>query len=54
MVDIHNVLQKNFGHLADRVQIVVIEDGSVVVVCWAPKHLMEVLTTVLTKNFIDL
>ena len=29
--DIRDVLQMGFGHLADRVQIVVIEDGSVVV-----------------------
>ena len=39
--DIRDVLQMSFGHLADRVQIVVIEDGSVVVVCWAPRYLME-------------
>ena len=32
-----------FGHLVDRVQIVVIKDGSVVVVCWAPRYLMEEL-----------
>ena len=50
MVDIRNVLQKNFGHLADRVQIVVIEDGCVVVVCWAPKHLMEELARQASKN----
>ena len=41
--DIRDVLQKSFGHLADRVQIVVIEDGSVVVVCWAPRYLMKEL-----------
>ena len=41
--DIRDVLQMSFGHLADRVQIVVIEDGSVVVVCWAPRYLMEEL-----------
>ena len=41
--DIRDVLQMSFGHLADRVQIVVIEDGSVVVVCWAPQYLMEEL-----------
>ena len=41
--DIRDVLQMSFGNLADRVQIVVIEDGSVVVVCWAPRYLMEEL-----------
>ena len=41
--DIRDVLQMSFGHLADRVQIVVIEEGSVVVVCWAPQYLMEEL-----------
>ena len=41
--DIRDVLRMSFGHLADRVQIVVIEDGSVVVVCWAPRYLMEEL-----------
>ena len=41
--DIRDVLQMGFGHLADRVQIVVIQNGSVVVVCWAPRYLMEEL-----------
>ena len=41
--DIRDVLQTSFRHLADRVQIVVIEDGSVVVVCWVPRYLMEEL-----------
>ena len=41
--DIRDVLRMSFGRLADRVQIVVIEDGSVVVVCWAPRYLMEEL-----------
>ena len=41
--DIRDVLRMSFGHLADRVQIVVIEDGSVVVVCCAPRCLMEEL-----------
>ena len=43
MKDIRDVLQMSFQHLADRVQIVVIEDGSVVVVCCAPRYLMEEL-----------
>ena len=43
MNDIRDVLRMSFGRLADRVQIVVIEDGSVVVVCWAPRYLMEEL-----------
>ena len=41
--DIRDVLRMSFRHLADRVQILVIEDGSVVVVCWAPRYLMEEL-----------
>ena len=41
--DIRDVLRMSFGQMADRVQIVVIEDGSVVVVCWAPRYLMEEL-----------
>ena len=41
--DIRDVLRMCFGHLADRVQIAVIEDGSVVVVCCAPQYLMEEL-----------
>ena len=36
-------LRMSFGQLVDRVQIVVVEDGSVVVVCWAPRYLMEEL-----------
>ena len=43
--DIRDVLQMSFGHLVDRVQIVVIKDGSVVVVCWAPQYLMEELVS---------
>ena len=43
MNNIRDVLQKSFGHLADHVQIVVIKDGSVVVVCWAPRYLMKEL-----------
>ena len=41
--DIRNVLYKAFGYLSVRVEIVVIQDGSVVVVCWAPQHLMKEL-----------
>ena len=41
--DIRDVLRMSFGQLVDRVQIVVVEDGSVVVVCWAPRYLMEEL-----------
>ena len=41
--DIRNVLYKAFGHLSVRVEIVVIQDGSVVMVCWAPQHLMKEL-----------
>ena len=39
--DIRDVLQMGFGQLADRVQIVVIQNGSVVAVCWAPRYLMK-------------
>ena len=41
--DIRDVLQMSFQHLADRVEIVVIKDGSVVAVCCAPRYLMEEL-----------
>ena len=41
--DIRNVLYKAFGYLSVRVEIVVIQDGSVVVVCSPPQHLMEEL-----------
>ena len=41
--DIRNVLYKAFGYLSVRVEIVVIQDGSVMVVCWAPQHLMKEL-----------
>ena len=41
--DIRNVLYKAFGDLSVHVKTVVIQDGSVVVVCWAPQHLMEEL-----------
>ena len=50
MKDIRDVLQKGFGQLADRVQIVVIEVGSVVVVCCAPQHLMKELVRRATSN----
>ena len=41
--DVRDVLRKVFRDLTDRVQIVVIKDGSVVVVCWAPQYLMTEL-----------
>ena len=50
MKDIRDVLQKGFGQLADRVQIVVIEVGSVVVVCCAPRYLMKELARLATNN----
>ena len=50
MKDIRDVLQMCFGQLADRVQIVVIEVGSVVVVCCAPQHLMKELVRRATRN----
>ena len=48
--DIRDVLQMCFGQLADRVQIVVIEDGSVVVVCCAPQYLMKELVRRSSRN----
>ena len=48
--DIRDVLQMSFQHLADRVQIVVIGDGSVVVVCCAPQYLMEALVILASKS----
>ena len=50
MKDIRDVLQMSFGQLADRVQIVVIEVGSVVVVCYAPQYLMEKLLKRASRN----
>ena len=48
--DIRDVLQMSFQHLADRVQIVVIKDGSVVVVCCAPRYLMEELVRLASES----
>ena len=48
--DIRNVLRMTFKHLADRVQIVVIGDGSVVVVCCAPRYLMEELVRLASES----
>ena len=48
--DIRDVLQMTFNRLADRVQIVVIEDGSVVVVCCAPRYLMEELVILASES----
>ena len=48
--DIRDVLRMTFKHLADRVQIVVIEDGSVVVVCCAPRYLMEELVRLASES----
>ena len=50
--DIRDVLRMVFGDLTDRVQIVVIKDGSVVVVCWAPQYLMSELVE-LAKSKLD-
>ena len=48
--DIRDVLRMSFGDLTDRVQIVVIEDGSVVVVCCAPRYLMEELVRLASES----
>ena len=48
--DIRDVLRMTFKHFADRVQIVVIEDGSVVVVCCAPRYLMEELVRLASES----
>ena len=48
--DIRDVLRMSFGDLTDRVQIVVIEDGSVVVVCCAPLYLMEELVRLASES----
>ena len=50
--DVRDVLRKAFRDLTDRVQIVVIKDGSVVVVCWAPQYLMTELVR-LAKSKLD-
>ena len=48
--DIRDVLRMSFGDLTDRVQFVVIEDGSVVVVCCAPRYLMEELVRLASES----
>ena len=48
--DIRDVLRMTFKHLADRVQIVVIKDGSVVVMCCAPRYLMEELVRLASES----
>ena len=47
--DVRDVLRKAFVYLTDRVKIIVIKDGSIVVVCWAPQYLMMKLV-LLAKN----
>lgn len=47
MNDIRDLLRMCFGELADRVQILVIQVGSVVVVCYASQHLMGELVRLL-------
>lgn len=42
--DVRNVLRTAFGSKADRVRIVVIEDGSMIVVCCASEFRMQDLT----------
>ena len=50
--DVRNVLRMTFRDLTDRVQIIVIKDGSVDVVCWAPQYLMKELVR-LAKSKLD-
>ena len=50
--DVRDVLRMAFGDLTDRVKIMVIKDGSIVVVCWAPQYLMMELVR-LAKNKLD-
>ena len=48
--DVRDVLRMTFKQMADRVQIVVIGDGSVVVVCCAPRYLMEELVRLASES----
>ena len=48
--DVRDVLRMSFGDLTDWVQIVAIEDGSVVVVCCAPRYLMEELVRLASES----
>ena len=48
--DVRDLLRMVFGDLTDRVQIVVIQGGSVVVVCWAPQYLMNELVELAKSN----
>ena len=50
--DVRDVLRMAFGPLTDRVKIMVIKDGSVVIVCWAPQYLMMELAE-LAKSKLD-
>ena len=50
--DVRDVLRKVFRDLTDRVQIVVIKDCSLVVVCWAPQYLRKELVE-LAKSKLD-
>ena len=50
--DVRDVLRMVFGDLTDRVNIMVIKDSCVVVVCWAPQDLMTELVK-LAKSKLD-
>ena len=50
LTDVRDVLRMSFGDLTDRVQLEVIKDGSVVVVCCAPRYLMEELVRLASES----
>ena len=54
LTDIRDVLRMGFEELATRIQIVVIEAGSVVVVCWFPQNLKEQLVQIAERKVAQL
>ena len=48
--DVGDVLRMSFGELTDRVQLEVVKVGSVVVVCCAPRYLMEELVRLASES----
>ena len=50
MNDIHGILRMAFGHLADRVEILVVREGCVLLECAAPQYLMKDLVGIASRR----
>ena len=50
MDDIHGILRMAFGRLADRVEILVVREGCVLLECAAPQYLMKDLVEIASKR----